>query len=237
MPLRVCVTSCSTLESRPCNSLGSIIEPVLLAEVWVSQSQSCEHGRALPITHLFCGIRGIGKMPSFHLSPSLIELCGRALSKVIRLRVLPLPVTSYKTCENRFYSLHWQNNRANPIGRGTNIWELLQMLKLRQYTKPQCLTFIKTTKKNSQCLASWILIAKEINPGAPGKKQWLHSSSHSTPSIAWGNQNPEKANDQELHYSQVENRTRSSGFWPIAHCIFLVLEFMKESAAHIKYLF
>lgn len=53
----------------------------------------------------------------------------------------------------------------------------------------------------------------------------------------WANQSPEKANDQELHYSQVENRTRSSGCWPIALCIFLVLEFMEESAAHIKYLF
>lgn len=159
---------------------------MLLAEVWISQSQSCEHRRAVPITHLFCGIRGIGQIPSFHLSPSLIELCGRAVSEVIRSRVLPLPVISYKTCENRSYSLHWQHNRANPIGRGTNIWELLQMLKLRQYTKPQRLTSIKTTKKNSQCLVSWILIVKEINTGAPEEKQWLHSSSHSIPSIAHG---------------------------------------------------
>ena len=31
---------------------GSTVELTLLAELWVSQSQRCEHERAVPITHL-----------------------------------------------------------------------------------------------------------------------------------------------------------------------------------------
>lgn len=39
----------------PIPFLVSTVELPLLADVWVSLSQCCEHGRALPIVHLSCG--------------------------------------------------------------------------------------------------------------------------------------------------------------------------------------
>lgn len=36
----------------PVTNLESTVEPTLLAEVWMSQAQSCEHGITVPNTHL-----------------------------------------------------------------------------------------------------------------------------------------------------------------------------------------
>ena len=48
----------------PAPSVGSTIEPTSLAEVWMSQPQSCKLSRAVPITHLSCGGMGRGEMSS-----------------------------------------------------------------------------------------------------------------------------------------------------------------------------
>lgn len=39
-------------KAGPVSSLGSTVELVLVVEVWVSQPQLHEHGRACPTTHL-----------------------------------------------------------------------------------------------------------------------------------------------------------------------------------------
>lgn len=52
----------------PAPWVGSTIEPMPRVDVWMSQVQSCEHGRVVPIARLPCGGLGGVEMLHPHLS-------------------------------------------------------------------------------------------------------------------------------------------------------------------------
>lgn len=93
----------------PIPHLCSTREPALLAEVWMSQPRTCEHGRTVPITYLSCV--GVGGR---EISPwSLTPHCRW------QMRELILPFT---TQEGKPFSLPAQYHRINPVDRGMRRW-------------------------------------------------------------------------------------------------------------------
>lgn len=54
------------------------LSPIPLAEVWVSQSRSCEDGRAVRITHLSCGDMGGRDAPAHQSLRQVGELTLRS---------------------------------------------------------------------------------------------------------------------------------------------------------------
>lgn len=98
-----------TWETRPCTSTGkhSRAELTLLVEVWMSQLQSCEHGRVVHSIRMSCGSVGKGEMaaPDTSLPPT-----GRGTDLPPRLPSIPpcLP------CDVTRQDVQWRVRNINP---------------------------------------------------------------------------------------------------------------------------
>lgn len=85
-------------------NLGNTMEPIVLLKVWMSQLQSSEKGRALPIMCLYCGaMDGESCLPPTS-SPSMLEAGERADHVVIRVGELSLTPTSCNTWKSRAWT-------------------------------------------------------------------------------------------------------------------------------------
>lgn len=79
----------------------SMVEPVLLAEIWMSQPQSCKHVITVHITQLSRGNMGGEEMLPH---PSMPEADGRPGPETIRAGELSLSPTSYNPQESRSFT-------------------------------------------------------------------------------------------------------------------------------------
>lgn len=113
-PLTSCLPPAAILwRAGPALCLGYTIEPTPLAEVWVNQPQSCEHGRTVPITHLSCGGM-VGERCPVPPCPSMPEAGGGAGLEVLGVGELSLPLISCSTQKNGPYAILGQHSRTGP---------------------------------------------------------------------------------------------------------------------------
>lgn len=92
----------------------TVVELILLAEVWVSQPGCCEHGRAVPCysSVLWQNGQGRGYIPTHQR-----EAGGRAGPDVLRAEELSLSIIC-NTPESGPYTSTGQHSRVGPEGVG-----------------------------------------------------------------------------------------------------------------------